>query len=137
MKSMSSISGSVLLAVLLGACGGGGGGGTTTAGGIGGTGIASTGTISAFGSVFVNGVEFRTTGTSITINDGANRAENELKVGMVVDVSGTLDASGSTGMATSITFRDKLQAQIQSIDPVNKIIVALGQTVKTDNNTVF
>lgn len=129
--------GGLLFTALLSACGGGGGGGTTTAGGIGGTGIVSSGTVTGFGSVFVNGVEFKTTGTMITINDNTSRPESELRVGMVVEVQGTLDASGKTGTATSIRFRDNAQAQVQSIDLVNRTIVVLGQTVKVDNNTVF
>jgi hypothetical protein len=129
---------SLLFTALLSACGGGGGGGgSTTAGGIGGTGIASTGTVAGFGSVFVNGVEFKTTGTAITINDNTNRPESELRVGMVVEVKGTLDASGKTGTATSIRFRDNAQAQVQSIDLLSKTIAVLGQTVKIDNSTVF
>jgi hypothetical protein len=129
---------SLLLTALLSACGGGGGGGgTSMAGGIGGTGITSTGTVTGFGSVFVNGVEFRTAGATITINDNTNRPESELRVGMVVEGKGTLDASGKTGAATSILFRDNAQAQIQSIDLVNNTIVVLGQTVTVDNNTVF
>jgi hypothetical protein len=129
--------GGLLFTALLSACGGGGGGGTTTAGGIGGTGITASGTVTGFGSVFVNGVEFRTTGTTITINDDTNRPESELQVGMVVEVKGALDASGKTGTATSIRFRDNAQAQVQSVDLVNNTVVVLGQTVKVDNNTVF
>jgi hypothetical protein len=127
----------VLVVALLSACGGGGGGGTISDGGIGGTGIVASGTITGFGSVFVNGIEFRTAGATISINDRRNRPESELKVSMVVEVQGTLDAGGSTGVATSITYRDDVRGSVQNIDQPGNTIIVLGQTVKVDNNTVF
>ena len=49
-------------------CGGGGGGGLVAGGGIGGTGIISTGAITAFASVEVNGTKFDTSNAAIIIN---------------------------------------------------------------------
>ena len=45
-----------------------GGGGMTAGGGIGGTGIISSGTITAFGSIVVNGTEFDTSNAAIIVN---------------------------------------------------------------------
>ena len=60
---------SLLLVVFIAACGGGsGGGGTVASGGIGGTGVTS-GTVSGFGSIFVNGIEFDTDGASRDVDD--------------------------------------------------------------------
>ena len=77
------------------------GGGTQLAGGgIGGTGI-SQGAITGFGSIFVNGVEFNTSGATI-IKDGNTVTQNDLKIGMVVTVDGSIDTSTS-GSATTVT----------------------------------
>ncbi len=62
------------------ACGGDSGGGTATP-----VGSSSTvGVLTGFGSVFVNGVEFETSGADISV-DGTSASENELEVGMVVN----------------------------------------------------
>jgi hypothetical protein len=106
---------------------------TTAGGGVGGTGI-SQGPITAFGSVFVNGVEFSTTGTVINTN-GNPSSEGDLRVGMVVTVRGTFDANGTTGTASQIDFIDNLEGPIQSIGADN--LVVMGQTVKVDSNTQY
>lgn len=114
----------------------GGGGGTTTAdGGMGGTGI-SVGTITGFGSVFVNGVEFSTTGALITKN-GNSSDESELRIGMVVAVHGTFDANGTTGTASQIDFNDDLEGPIQSLGPTAQSLVVMGWTVKVNTGTHY
>src|SRR5262245_66428647 len=79
----------MVVAALIGACGGGGGGG------IGGTGASSpdvsVGTITAFGSVWVNGVEFSSNGTVIKRDDNSV-TQGELRVGMVARVDGSISA---------------------------------------------
>jgi len=114
---------------------GSGGGGTTASGGMGGTGISS-GPITGFGSVFVNGVEFSTTGTVINMN-GAPSTEGDLRVGMIVTVQGTFDANGSTGTANQIDFTDNLEGPIQIINAGTQSLVVMGQTVKTDTGTHY
>ena len=126
-----------LLAVA--ACGGGGG--TVASGGTGGTGISS-GSVTGFGSVFVNGVEFSTTTSSVTLNgtsgpDEATDPHRGLKVGMVVEVEGSFDDNGTTGTATSITYKDNLEGPISSITgTTTRTAVILGQTVIMDSQTV-
>lgn len=117
-------------------CGGGGshGGGTLAGGGIIGTGSA-TGAITGFGSVIVNGVRFGTAGSAITL-DGAAGAEGDLDVGMVVRVDGTVNADG-TGAATRIEFEDLLEGPVDSVNATAGTFAALGQTVSTDDSTVF
>jgi hypothetical protein len=125
----------------------GGGGGPLAGGGIGGTGI-TTGSVPGFGSVFVNGVEFDTAGTSMDIDDvlsvgtGANDAD-VLGLGMVVTVTGTVNADGVTGTATSISYDEIVEGPIaaapnEDLDRVIKIFDVLGITVVADrNSTVF
>ncbi|GMT46440.1 MAG: hypothetical protein IEMM0007_0006 [bacterium] len=118
----------VLLALgLLGSCSGGGG--DLAGGGISGTGVYN-GVITGFGSVFVNGVEFSTTGAAITAND-TGVTEADLDVGMKVRV----EASGTN--ALSITFDPEVIGPVQSIDTVNDQIVVMGQTVLIQGTTIF
>ena len=89
--------------VLLAIASCGGGGGSVASGGTGGTGI-SAGTVTGFGSVFVNGVEFSTTTSSVELDgasgpDEATDPHRGLMVGMVVEVEGTFDDNGTTGTA--------------------------------------
>jgi len=63
----------------------------------------SFGTITAFGSVFVNGVEFSTSGATIVL-DGNPAAESNLRVAWWSRVNGS--RSGSSGSATRIEVDD-------------------------------
>ena len=73
---------SVFLAFMIPGCGGSGGGGGIdglAGGGIGGTGITS-GTVTGFGSVFVNGIKFETAGTSFDVDDDPTAVEGDLGI---------------------------------------------------------
>ena len=136
----------VLVSSLLVACGGGGGGGAGPGpvAGIDGTGVNSgvtvaVGTVTGFGSVFVNGVRFDTSSASFTI-DGNVGSQDDLSVGDVVVVRGSLSGDSTTnGTATSIVFDDVVEGPIAagSIDLVANSFVALGQTVKVTADTSF
>ena len=115
-------------------CSGGGGGGTglpsaTT------TPSVSFGVITGFGSVKLVGKEYETQNTSFVI-DGHPGSQNDLKVGMVVTVNGSLSSSG-TRTAATITQEDVVEGAIQAIPSTNDRIVVLGQTVLIDNGTLF
>ena len=79
-----------LIALGLSACGGGGGGGSSTVAGvdngpsqgISGSGATTSGTIDAFGSIFVNGVEFETNDADITV-DGRTGSEDDLGLSLI------------------------------------------------------
>ncbi|KHD05986.1 hypothetical protein PN36_23515 [Candidatus Thiomargarita nelsonii] len=114
------------------ACGGGSDA-NVAGGGIGGTGMSS-GPISAFGSIFVNGIEFDTDDTIIIVN-GQETTESELKIGMVVQVEGTIVPDSNTGNASRISFNENVKGPIQEID--NNTLIILGQTVTVDRLTVF
>jgi hypothetical protein len=115
-------------------CSGGGGGGTgapsATA-----TSSVSSGVITGFGSVKLNGKEYQTQNTSFVV-DGQPGSQNDLKVGMVVTVNGSMSSTG-TRTATTITQEDVVEGAIQTIPATNDRIVVLGQTVLIDNGTVF
>lgn len=121
----------VCIVSALAACGGGGGGDDST--------VAATdtviGTITAFGSVVVNGIEFDDASASISI-DGAAAARNRLREGMVVQVRGRIRSDGS-GVADSIEFNDCVQGPIAAMNRVQNTVTVLGQTVEVDDETVF
>jgi hypothetical protein len=121
------------LALTLAACGGGSGGIDGTGGGSGGidgTGV-SYGTIDAFGSVWVNGVEFSTSSAAITI-DGNAAAESALRIGMVVSVEGSI----TNRQATRVTVDDAIKGRVEQVIDANRLRV-MGQTVLIDNLTRF
>ena len=126
------------LAVILASCGGGDG----SFAGIGGTGVASRGVITGFGSIFVNGIEFETQAASVVV-DGAPASDQDLALGMVVTVRGTLNSDGITATADAVEYDDEVQGPIDA-DPVEdmnagtKTFTVLGVTViATDGVTVF
>lgn len=128
----------------------GGGGGTQVAeGGIGGSGI-STGSVTAFGSIWVNGVEFSTSGAkiieeddvagAITLNtddsDDTTELAPYLSEGMVVTVTGTINDDGVTGTAETISFEDILEGPVVGT-PGATSFIALGQTVHVTASTQY
>lgn len=117
-------------------CGGGGVEGLLAGGGIGGTGITSVGPITALGSIFVNGIEFQTTNTTVTLN-GVKGDEKELQVGMVVRVEGTVNADGKTGKAEMVIFDHNAEGLINSIDLGRSTLEVMGQTVLVDGQTII
>ncbi len=120
--------------LLLAACGGGD---QMASGGIVGTGIsvASVGTVSAIGSVTVNGVRFATTTASVTVDD-LPAAESALKVGMVVTVQGKVFSDG-TATAASVDARTEAKGIVSGVDNAARAFTVLGQRVRTDQLTVF
>jgi hypothetical protein len=115
-------------ALFIASCGGGTGGTGMTN-----TPAASFGTITDFGSVFVNGVEFNTSGAAIVL-DGNPVTQNELRQGMVVTVSGS--RSGSSGSATRIEVDEAVKGFVEAKPDANHWTV-MGQTVLVDDQTRF
>lgn len=140
MKTMKLLILSILLASMTG-CGGSDSSPAANppapppVGGIGRTGIAQ-GPISTFGSVVVNGVRYDTSSSTFTIN-GASGTQDDLRVGQVVTVNGTIDDNGVDGSADDVSFDDNVKGPIQSIDPATSQIVVLGQVVVIDPETSF
>jgi len=114
-------------------------------GGIGGTGYVSTGPITAFGSIVVNGVEFDT-GKALVIIGGrpagsGNQAVlGNLDLGQAVVIEGTVNETISSGSASRVMFTPNVKgpvAEITSIDPTIKKVIVLGQTIIIDERTVL
>jgi hypothetical protein len=120
-------------ALLLGLSGCGGGLGELAAGGIGGTGF-TIGSISAFGSIYVNGVKYDTGAAEVSIN-GSAAAPDQLRLGMVVTLEATLNADGTQGTAQKISFSDEVRGPVESIG--SDTLQVAGQTVQVDERTVL
>jgi len=119
--------------VTLAACGGGGS--STAGGGIGGSGI-SYGAVTQFGSIFVNGVEFNTSGAAIT-KDDSSIPESELRLGMTVEVRGSIDSEVS-GNATQVRVEEAVRGPVESAPSGTAsagTLVVLGQMVHVDDTT--
>lgn len=107
--------------------------------GEGGTGNGYTqGTISGFGSVFVNDVRFDDSSAAVLDADGAGRSRDELRLGMSVEVeSSAIDATSATATAARIRFGSELLGPVATVDAPNGQLTMLGQTVQVGTQTVF
>jgi len=133
----------LVTAVLLAACGGGGG--STPATSTATNAVVNKGVIEKFGSIFVNGIEFKTAGAVVHLRDAnvdknlASEVEVQdflksgLKKGMVVTVKGLVDDNGTTGIAQEVEFRNTLKAKIDSVDLLHNTIVVMGQIITVDD----
>lgn len=99
------------------------------------TDYVTSGIITGFGSVYVNGVKFETDSTQYDIDDAAG-TEDQLKVGMFVTLQGNVNADGTTGSAATISFESDVEGIVISNDGAGTLNV-MGQTVTTDVNTKF
>lgn len=134
MKAMTTLLATALL-LILAACGGGGGL-TVANGGIGGTGISS-GPITAFGSIFVNGVKYDVDSASFTRNGVAASGQNEYFLGEYITVEGNVNADGVTGKASAVHFSRGLLGTVTAVSVDGKTLRVLGQGVQTNALTVF
>jgi hypothetical protein len=135
------LAGAVALAAaaFLSACGGGGG---DTAGvGTGGTGSFSVGTVTGFGSVFVNGIRYEDNGARLVDDDGTVKVlgtdDNPLKVGMVVEVTGRIDDSGTVRSATQIAYGAEIKGPVTAVDTVAGTFNVFDITVRSTATTVY
>ena len=96
----------------------------------------TSGVITGFGSVFINGVEYDTTGTNFVVNGVAGN-ESSLKLGMVVTLNGSDDANGK-GQAVSVNFEDVADGVVIANNvAVDGTLNIMGLTVHTNSDTVF
>ncbi len=139
----------LFIAFQLNACSTGGG---SSNGGSEGTGLTqdmssqttSSGAITGFGSIFVNGVEFELDVAEININDN-NGSEDQLQLGMFVVVQGEVNDDRTAGNASSVHYDQDIEGPITAITSNNitsnngneALIVVLGVNVHIDGLTVL
>jgi hypothetical protein len=136
----------VVMSVLIGACSDGGGGGYQNAGGgTGGTGI-SAGSVTGFGSIFVNGVEFNTDNATY-IRNGISSvrpsttpdANYIFKLGMNAEVQGEI-TSPTTGTANTVKIIEAVRGKLLSAPTGSAsagTMTVLGQVVHVDDTTLY
>lgn len=138
---------SLASAFWLASCGGGGGSGApetmpdNSNGPSSATLSASSGEITAFGSVFVNGHEFSTQGAQIVDNDTGDAVADAsaLEVGMSVDVkpmaATALDAASPR--AAEIRLHPLARGYVDATDTTASTLTVMGQTVQLTSATNF
>ena len=123
--------------VALNGCGGGGGGDSLA--GIGGTGKIASGTITGFGSIFVNDIKYDIDNASIEVNDddSAGLSQDDLRIGMVVTVTAVVDDNTGTGVASLVVYDNEIEGPVSGLtDPGNgltKSFSVLGIDVIVDS----
>jgi len=122
--------------ILIAACGGGGG--TTAGGGIGGTGVIASGSITARGSIFVNGVEYATTSAGVTLNGTTQVDDSGLLRGMVVRVDGIRDTQ-TTGTATTVNYENIIKGPVTDVVSTSQVttLTVLGQTIIVEKGVTY
>jgi cytoskeletal protein CcmA (bactofilin family) len=132
-----------IMTVFLTACGGGGG--------IVGTGfqeVVARGEVTAVGKgVTVNGIEFvrssdpgvSETPIELAFENVSTGSEDSLKVGMIVDVSGSYDPASGKGSYSRIIFSPELRGPLDSgsVDTAAGTFSVLGRTILTGAATIF
>ena len=124
------------VAAALAGCGGSSssGGDTPTAAA---TPQTTVGQITGFGSIYVNGVEYETSGSSYSVDDSTASGDDALAVGMVVKVQGSVNADGRTGRADAIYYDDELEGPVENLgtdanDAAIKTFTVMGVSVRVE-----
>jgi hypothetical protein len=135
---VQALSGAILLA--LGACGGGGGGtaATTTTSNATASSVSS-GAITAFGSVFVNGHEFDTRHAQLVDDDTGvtSTSTAALEVGMMLDVRPSKGSTRSKPMAGELHMHPLARGVVDASDLTAGTITVMGQMVQITSSTNF
>ena len=111
-------------------------------GGVGqsGSGRTSFGAITAFGSIFVSGIEYSTSTANIIINGIPNQPESALKLGMAVRVEGSINPDGLTGTATIVEYIGDIEGVVDAAPVVTGTrgtFRIYGLVVNTDSKTIY
>src|SRR5512147_35483 len=99
------------IVVLLTACGGGGGSGGGAVPVASSAGVAR-GTVTGFGSVFVNGVEYDTSNASFS-RDGEDSHQSDLSVGMIVKIRGDIEGQH----ADRVEYVEDVKGPVDEVTP--------------------
>jgi len=118
--------------LLLNACGGGSGNDVSSTDT---SQKSSSGPITSFGSVYVNGKRYDTSNSKVYVEDESSN-EFELRVGMMVDV-----IKDNNGNAASVSYDDNLEGIVTANNiatgATTGTLEIMGQTVTVDSKTIF
>jgi len=124
----------ITASLLLTSCGGGAL--NLTEGGIGGSGY-SIGSITAFGSIWVNGVRYDVSQAQFIRDGSIASGQNDYRIGELVTIGGFVNADGVSGTATSVEFKDALEGSVTASSRDGSTITVMGKTILTDALSVF
>ncbi|MEM1432997.1 MAG: DUF5666 domain-containing protein [Pseudomonadota bacterium] len=88
------------------------------------------GTVTGFGSVFLNGKRYATNSAQFII-DGRVGSQDDLAVGMIINLAGNLE----DGIATVVRFDEDIEGPLDAID--GDMLTVFGQTVRLKPDTRF
>jgi hypothetical protein len=106
--------------------------------GSGGTGVStadaatSVGSVDGMGSIIVDGLRYNIDTAAVSLRDTA-----ALQIGMTVAVTGPVDASFTSGVASQVVSAAELRGPVSAIDPVAGSFVVMGTVVTVDSGTVW
>ena len=132
MFKMKQILLATLIATVAVACGGGSG--MSQSSGM--TPLIATGTITGFGSIYVNGIHFQTASATIRKN-GMTVDQSQLAVGEVARIKGSKDDADDTGVADEVDVDEAVIGAIDKIDTTGGTVTVLAQIVKINAGTSF
>ncbi len=141
-NELASAVSTILLASALTACGGG----SDDSVDLSAREVTSSGSITQFGSIYVNGVRYETTSAKLISSDDNNKVlltnptnaqlQAMIGLGQIVTVKGTR-SDDSNGVATSISFDNELAGEVSSVSVSDSSFVILGQTVSLTPDTII
>lgn len=138
---LTALSAAALLTSALAACGGGGTSQSSANSGQGGStsgAAAYSGAVTGLGSIVVNGVRFATSGATLADPDNPDQPyAKAFTLGTTVTVTGTVNADGTTGSATSVAVQGGVRGLVTAVNVAGNTFTVAGQTVTVDTNTVF
>ncbi len=123
-----------LMSTLLVACGGGSGASASDDGTT--SNSITAGRITGFGSIIVNGIRFDVDDATFS-KDDVDSEQSDFQIGEYIVIKGSIDETGLNGIATEVIFKDLLEGQVTNVSFDGVSIEVLGQTVTTDESTVF
>ena len=98
--------------------------------------VSSTGVITGFGSVYVDGVRYITDNADININGKSGSNVSLLKVGMQVTIASS-DDNSETPEASRVSYESEVEGMVSSIDRDNQTIIVAGTLISYNNLTHF
>lgn len=96
----------------------------------------ATGVVTGFGSVIVDGVTYDVTSADISADGTGGKRQDDLRVGMVVTLTGSVANDGASGSATRVIFDSLIRGTLDAAPGANSLQV-LGQRIGFDSTTVF
>lgn len=98
--------------------------------------ISACGPVTGFADLTVNNVSYSAASATVTMN-GQVTTLADLRRGQNVCITGRIFIGGASGSATTVRFDANLIGPISNLDPSNARMVVMGQTVRTDAETLF